>query len=92
MIAPLTYQTTFSTKLPSNANVSSGLSQVFAAAVVNQQFCDMLLQDPSIALQKGYLGQTFSLRKEEQDLITTIRAKSLADLAKQINYSLLHIY
>ena len=92
MIAPLTYQTTFSTKLPSSANVSSGLSQVFAAAVVNQQFCDMLLQDPSIALQNGYLGQTFSLRKEEQDLITTIRAKSLADLAKQINYSLLHIY
>jgi hypothetical protein len=92
MIAPLTYQTTFSTKVTSNSNVSSGLSQVFAAAVVNQQFCNMLLQDPSIALQKGYLGQTFSLRKEEQDLITTIRAKSLADLAKQINYSLLHIY
>ena len=89
MIAPLTYQTSFSTKLSSRPNVSSGLSQVFAAAVVNQQFCTMLLQEPSIALQKGYLGQTFSLKKEEQDLITSIRAKSLSDLAKQINRSLL---
>jgi len=92
MIAPFTYQNTLSQKFTSRPNSSSGLSQVFAAAVVNQQFCNMLLQNPSIALQKGYLGQTFSLRKEEQDLITTIRAKSLADLAKQINYSLLHIY
>jgi hypothetical protein len=49
----------------------------------------MLLHDPSIALQKGYLGETFSLSKEEQDLITTIRANSLSDLAKQINHSLL---
>ncbi len=88
MIAPLTYQTTFSRKLTSKPKISSGLSQVFAAAVVNQQFCEMLLQDPSIALQKGYLGQTFPLSKEEQDLITSIRAKSLPDLAKQINHSL----
>ena len=74
MIAPFTYQNTMSQKFTSRSNSSAGLSQVFAAAVVNQQFCNMLLQNPSIALQKGYLGQTFSLSKEEQDLITSIRA------------------
>lgn len=89
MIAPFTYQDSVSRKFVSRSNSSSGLSQVFAAAVVNQQFCDMLLQDPSIALQKGYLGQPFSLSKEEQDFIISIRAKSLSDLAKQINHSLL---
>ena len=89
MIAPLSYQGTLPRKFNSRPNSSSGLSQVFAAAVVNQQFCDLLLQDPSIALQKGYLGETFSLSKEEQDLITSIRAKSLSDLAKQVNRSLL---
>jgi hypothetical protein len=89
MIAPLSYQGTLPRKFNSRSNSSSGLSQVFAAAVVNQQFCDLLLQDPSIALQKGYLGETFSLSKEEQDLITSIRAKSLSDLAKQVNRSLL---
>ncbi len=88
MIAPLTYQTMVPRKAAAKPNVSSGLSQVFAAAVVNQQFCNMLLQDPSIALQKGYLGETFSLSKEEQDLIVSIRAKSLSDLAKQVNHTL----
>ncbi|MBI5953403.1 MAG: hypothetical protein HY865_17255 [Chloroflexi bacterium] len=92
MIAPFTYQTTLSRKFTTRPGVSSGLSRVFAAAVVNRQFCDMLLQDPSIALQKGYLGETFSLSKEEQDLIVSIRAKSLSDLAKQVNRTLLGNY
>jgi hypothetical protein len=89
MIASFTYQDISPRKLDSRPNSSSGLSQVFAAAVVNQQFCDMLLQNPSIALQRGYLGETFSLSEEEQDLITSIRAHSLSDLAKQVNLSLL---
>ena len=88
MIAPLIYQNTLPMKLTSRPPISSGLSQVFAAAVVSRQFCDMLLQDPSTALQRGYLGETFSLSKEEQDLIISIRANSLADLAKQVNRSL----
>ena len=74
--------------LSSAAKVSPGLSRVFAAAVVNKQFCDMLLSDPHQALQKGYLGENFSLSKEEQDLIVSIRARSLPDLANQVNRSL----
>jgi hypothetical protein len=92
MIAQFTYQSTLSKKFTSPTSISSGLSQVFAAAVVNRQFCDMLLQDPSIALQKGYLGESFSLSKEEQDLIVSIRAKSLSDLAKQVNRTLFDNY
>ena len=88
MIAPLTYQNTLPMNLTSRSNISSGISRVFAAAVVNRQFCSMLLQDPQIALQKGYLGETFSLSREEQDLIVSIRANSLSDLAKQVNRSL----
>ncbi|CAG0962893.1 hypothetical protein ANAEL_00734 [Anaerolineales bacterium] len=91
MIAPMTYQTTMSRKPSSRPGISSGISRVFAAAVVNRQFCDMLLQDPSIALQKGYLGETFPLSKEEKDLIVSIQANSLSDLAKQINRTLLDI-
>jgi hypothetical protein len=88
MIAPLTYQDTQQISLKSQSKISSGLSRMFAAAVVNQQFCDTLLHDPSLALQNGYLGETFSLRKEEEDLIISIRAHSLSDLAKQVNRSL----
>ena len=78
--------------LTSKSNISSGISRVFAAAVVNKQFCSMLLQDPQIAIQKGYLGEAFSLSKEERDLIVSIRADSLSDLAKQVNRSLSNNY
>ena len=70
------------------SSISSGVSQVFAAAVVNRQFCDTLLRDPHEALQNGYLGDTFSLSKEERDLIVSIRASTLPDLARQVNRAL----
>jgi hypothetical protein len=88
MIAPVAYQVS-SRKSSTKPGISSGISRVFAAAVVNRQFCDMLLQNPSIALQKGYLGEAFSLSKEEKDLIVSIQADSLSDLAKQINRTLM---
>lgn len=92
MIAPMTYQNILPMNLTSRTNISSGISKVFAAAVVNGQFRSTLLQDPQIAIQSGYLGETFSLSKEEQDLIVSIRADSLADLAKQVNRSLSNNY
>ena len=61
---------------------------MFAAAVVNRQFCEMLLNDPEEALRKGYLGETFTLTQDECDLIVSIQARSLADLARQVNRSL----
>lgn len=67
---------------------TDGLSLIFAAAVVNRQFCQMLLQDPYTALQKGYLGETFSISKEEMDAIISIRAESLPDFARQLNMAL----
>ena len=77
------------TKLPIRKMVirSNGLNRVFAAAVVNRQFCDMLLRDPREALKKGYLGETFLLTPEEVSLIASIRADTLSDLARQV-YSL----
>ncbi len=92
MLAPFTYQNTLSINLNTRPAISSGMSRVFAAAVVNKQFCDMLLQDPYAALQKGYLGESFLLSKQEQDLIVSIRANTLSDLAKQVNRSLCSEY
>ena len=63
---------------------SKGLSRVFAAAVVNRQFCDMLLKNPQEALRKGYLGETFTLTPEENALIASVHADTLSDLARQV--------
>ncbi len=67
-----------------NPDAYPGLSGVFAAAVVNREFRDLLLRDPISALEKGYLGEHFSLSKEEQRILTSIRADTLSDLAQKI--------
>lgn len=62
----------------------SGLGYLFAAAVVNRQFREMLLEDPEAALQCGYLGERFELSRDERERLTSVRAHSLADLARTL--------
>lgn len=61
-----------------------GLSRLIAAAVVNQKFCSLLLHNPAAALAHGYGGEPFGLAPEEQSLVLSIRATSLADFAMQV--------
>jgi hypothetical protein len=89
MIAPFVYQSSTKVNVSPMELQSTGLSRMFAAAVVNQQFCEMLLNNPQEALRKGYLGETFTLTKDERDLIVSIRARSLADLARELSRSLI---
>lgn len=88
MITSQTFRKTHPLSLASKPNNSSELSKVFAAAVINQQFCDMLLNHPQQALQNGFFGESFFLSREEQDLIVSIRASSLSDLATQVSRAL----
>ncbi|MFH2102579.1 MAG: hypothetical protein ABIJ39_04395 [Chloroflexota bacterium] len=60
------------------------LCRLLAAAVVNRSFCQLLLEDPEIAIQRGYQGESFLLNDEERALLLAIRADSLTDLARQI--------
>lgn len=88
-VAPLLFQTTARLAMWVKSPYSEGLRRVFAAGVVNREFCYTLLQDPSTALGKGYLGETFDLTPDERTILVSIRAKSLSDLARQMNRSLL---
>ena len=60
------------------------LSRLITAAVVNREFCDLLLADPAMAMTVGYNGEAFDVAAEEQELILSIRATSLADFASQL--------
>lgn len=64
------------------------LGRVLAAAVVNRPFCQLLLDDPELALQNGYQGEAFFLNNEERALILSIRADSLKELAGQLTSAL----
>jgi hypothetical protein len=60
------------------------LSRLLAAAVINPEFCHLLLENPESALDSGFQGEDFLFTEEERDLILSIRAASLADLASQL--------
>jgi len=85
MATPQTYQIfALPLRVVDTPKSITGLNKLFAAAVVNHQFCQLLLNQPEAALQQGYLGDVFNLTPEEQALIISIRAKSLPELAQQV--------
>jgi len=65
--------------------ISNGLNRIFAAAIVNRQFCELLLKEPDTALKAGYLGESFLVTRFEKELIISTHAETLADFARQIN-------
>ena len=60
------------------------LSRLITAAVINRGFRQMLLDNPKQALESGYKGETFMLDKDEQDLISSIQAGTLAEFASTL--------
>ena len=52
---------------------------------VRRSFCQMLLTNPAQALEVGYNGMRFALSNQEKELVLSIQAKSLSELASQIN-------
>jgi len=89
MATPQTYQKfVLPLAVVENQKSVTGLNKLFAAAVVNNQFCQLLLDQPELALQQGYFGDLFDLSLEEHALLISIRAKSLPDLARQVTKAL----
>ena len=60
------------------------LSRLITAAVINRGFRQMLLDNPKQAMELGYKGETFALDMEEQDLISSIQAGTLAEFASKL--------
>ena len=85
MATPQTYQKSMlPLRFAERPRNLAGLSKLFEAAVVNRQFCQLLLSQPETALRQGYMGNSFNLTMEEQALIVSIQANSLPDLAQQV--------
>jgi hypothetical protein len=63
---------------------SNELSRILAAAVVNKRFCSMLLANPAQALTRGYGGESFNLKTEERERLSSIHASSLSEFAAEL--------
>jgi len=75
-------------ELPMPTVKRSGLHRLFAAAIVSDQFREVLLNEPELALAGGYLGQTFILTDHEITIIKNVRAENLTDFAQKVNQAL----
>ncbi|MBI9048081.1 MAG: hypothetical protein JEZ00_01560 [Anaerolineaceae bacterium] len=59
-------------------------SRIISAAVINERFCDLLLNDPEKAINNGYSGETFEMNSEDKMIVSSIRANSLSDFALKL--------
>ncbi|HZD57901.1 MAG TPA: hypothetical protein VE136_14315 [Anaerolineales bacterium] len=67
--------------VPVRSKNDSGLNRLLSAAVINREFRKLLLSKPDDALALGYKGERFCLEQEERELILSLQAKTLPDLA-----------
>ena len=59
-------------------------SRILTAAVINQQFRDMLLEDPDTAVSRGFNGENFNLSSKEKNELSSLKGLSLSDFASQL--------
>ena len=65
-------------------NKNQEISRVLSAAVINNRFRSMLLDDPRSAVVSGYCGEKFSLENEMILKLGSIHSGNLADFATQL--------
>jgi hypothetical protein len=66
---------------PHNPN---DINRLMAAAVIDRDFCNLLLSKPAAAIGQGYYGEKFQIAPETQKQIDTIRARSLSEFAQKL--------
>jgi len=59
-------------------------SRILSAAVINQRFRNLLLNDPDQAVSCGFNGESFDLSSKEKDDLSSLKGLSLADFASQL--------
>ncbi len=59
-------------------------SRILSAAVINEQFRDLLLNDPDQAVTRGFNGESFNLSSKEKNELSLLKGLSLADFASQL--------
>lgn len=70
---------------PKTSKPRQEVSRLLTAAVISNQFRQMLLANPGKAITSGYGGESFNLPREQQKRVSSIRANSLSDFASQLN-------
>ena len=70
---------------PQTSRPRQEVSRLLTAAVISNQFRQVLLSNPAKAINGGYGGEKFDLPRDQQKRMASIRATSLAEFATQLN-------
>lgn len=65
-------------------NPITDLNRLIAAAVIDREFCALLLTNPLRAIGEGYYGEYFQFSPETKAKIGTIEASSLSEFARKL--------
>jgi hypothetical protein len=60
------------------------LARLLAASIVNPAFCRLLLANPLKAIETGYRDESFQLDETEKNLLASMHAETLQELAQGI--------
>ena len=60
------------------------LNSLIATALLDPEFCDLLLSNPAMAVEMNGEQDSFNLSAEDKTLLLSIQAVSLSDLATRI--------
>lgn len=82
------YQTIYPRTVNRQQEVTREYGRILSAAVVSEQFRQLLLTNPGMALSVGFAGEKFQLNNEDRNRLTAIRATTLVDFAMQLNGAL----
>ena len=84
MLATRTLELPMTVMVTESTDDHLDINRLLAAAVINKQFCNLLLENPELALSEGFQGESFPLTTEERALVLSIQAGSLVELAQQV--------
>ena len=69
---------------PNMREMNVEYSRILSAAVINQQFRNLLLNDPDQAVAHGFNGESFDLSSKEKNELSSLKGLTLADFASQL--------
>jgi len=76
------------TVLDEEAQDSSSINRLLAAAAISTRFRACLLSDPQQAIRAGFGGESFPFSQSTQHVLVSIKASSLPDFARQLEAKL----
>ena len=82
---PLTHHSIATTDLTEDI---STIRRLLVAAAISPRFCANLLNEPGIAVRKGFGGEQFQLSESTMHLMTSIKVSTLPEFIHRLDETL----